>query len=78
MLMRLLQTPENLGPTREWYRASLNRMNPTTPQGRMRRMAYLATEGAFLLRFLSLIEMDETEIKEVFDDIVQLAKDIST
>ena len=44
----------------------------------MRRMAYLATEGAFLLRFLSLIEMDETEIKEVFDDIVQLAKDIST
>jgi AcrR family transcriptional regulator len=69
VMTKLMQTPEFLVGTREWYRERLSHLDPETPEGRMARLAFFAAEGAFYLRFLRLMEIDDTEWNAIYHDI---------
>ncbi|AOB27661.1 MULTISPECIES: TetR/AcrR family transcriptional regulator [Bordetella] len=77
LLAALIQAPELLGSTRSWYRSRLDGLDVDTEAGRHARLAVLATEGAFLLRFFGLMEMDESEWQAIFRDIRAVLVDAS-
>lgn len=72
LLAVLLQTPEHLDETRQWYRTRLADFDAADPQSRLSRLAFLATEGAFFLRFFGLMAMDRDQWDAVFADIQRL------
>ncbi|CAM4298677.1 TetR family transcriptional regulator [Bordetella muralis] len=72
LLAALAQTPEHLVSTRKWYRERIAKLDATTPEGKRARLAFLATEGAFMLRFFGFMEVDEAEWESMFDDLQQL------
>ncbi|PZP69820.1 TetR/AcrR family transcriptional regulator [Methylorubrum populi] len=72
MLVSLLQSPEHMEKARGWYAAWLERIDPGTEAGRRVRTAFLAAEGAFFLRGLGLIDLDQAGWDDVFDDILKL------
>ena len=43
-----------------------------TEEGRKARLAFLAAEGAFMLRFMGLREIQDTEWQEIMDDVLAL------
>lgn len=65
----LQQTPENLESTRNWYRQRQADLDTTTDEGRRARLAFFATEGAFALRFLGLMDIDDDEWADIMRDI---------
>ncbi|AOM41922.1 TetR/AcrR family transcriptional regulator [Xenorhabdus hominickii] len=70
LLAGLLQTPEHLESTRTWYRQRIEGLDTTTEEGRRARLAFLATEGAFVLRFFGLMDIGEDEWRDIFGDIL--------
>ncbi|EOE1185555.1 TetR family transcriptional regulator [Proteus mirabilis] len=68
-LIALLQTPEYLQSTKAWYQQRLAGVDTTTVEGKRARLAFLATEGAFLLRYFGLMDIDDNEWEEIFSDI---------
>lgn len=70
LMAALLQTPEHLESTRIWYRQRIAGLDTTTEEGRQARLAFLATEGAFVLRFFGLMDMTEDEWRDIFNDIL--------
>ncbi|CAM3816312.1 TetR/AcrR family transcriptional regulator [Xenorhabdus thuongxuanensis] len=70
LMAALLQTPEHLESTRIWYRQRIEGLDTTTAEGRQARLAFLATEGAFVLRFFGLMDMTEGEWEDIFNDII--------
>ncbi|MBD2800162.1 TetR/AcrR family transcriptional regulator [Xenorhabdus sp. M] len=70
LLAALIQTPEHLESTRIWYRQRFAGLNMTTEEGRQARLAFLATEGAFILRFFGLMDISPEEWRDMFDDIL--------
>ncbi|KLU17291.1 MULTISPECIES: TetR/AcrR family transcriptional regulator [Xenorhabdus] len=70
LMAALLQTPEHLESTRIWYRQRIAGLDTTTEEGRQARLAFLATEGAFVLRFFGLMDMSEDEWGDIFTDIL--------
>ena len=69
LLAALLQAPGDLGPTRDWYRARLAGLDTASEGGRRARLAFLATEGAFMLRYFGLVDIDRAEWDDMFKDI---------
>ncbi|MBD4395673.1 TetR/AcrR family transcriptional regulator, partial [Xanthomonas citri pv. citri] len=43
----LIQTPEHLEGSNQWYRSRLEGLDLSAPEGRRARLAFLAVEGAF-------------------------------
>ncbi|PHM44872.1 NalD [Xenorhabdus mauleonii] len=72
LMAALLQTPEHLKSTKEWYQERMAGLDMTTEEGRQARLAFLATEGAFILRFFGLMDINEDEWKDIFNDISTL------
>ena len=72
MLVSLLQSPEHMGKARGWYAEWLKRLEPGSEAERRARTAFFAAEGAFFLRSLGLVEMDQAGWDRVFDDILKL------
>ena len=72
MLVSLLQSPEHMEKARGWYAEWLERLDPGSEAGRRARTAFLAAEGAFFLRGLGLIELDQAGWEDAFDDILKL------
>jgi AcrR family transcriptional regulator len=70
LLAVLLQRPEHLGATRDWYRRLAQGLDG--PGNRQARLALLATEGAFFLRFFDLLPMTRAEWEAIFADIATL------
>lgn len=70
LLAALQQTPEHLKSTQIWYRERIAGLDTTTEEGRQARLAFLATEGAFVLRFFGLMDIGEDEWKDIFNDIL--------
>lgn len=66
MLAALIQSPEHLEPTRQWYRERFEMMKQSTPQV---RTAFLAIEGAFLLRYFGLANWTKEEWEDLSRDI---------
>ncbi|MFI8416970.1 TetR family transcriptional regulator [Serratia sp. NPDC078593] len=69
LMAALIQTPEHLTSTRKWYRERIERLDLTTEEGRRARLAFLATEGAFMLRFFGLMDIEQQEWESIFDDM---------
>ena len=72
MLVTLLQSPEHLQRVRAWYAAWIGKFDPASEAGRKARTAFFAAEGAFFLRSLGLVEMDQAGWDGDFDDILKL------
>lgn len=53
----------------EWYRERLDDLQACDRSSRSRRLAYLAAEGAFLLRNLVGLDIDDAKWDSIFDDI---------
>lgn len=69
LMAALLQTPEYLQSTKAWYQQRLAGVDTSTVEGKRARLAFLATEGAFLLRYFGLMDIDDNEWEEIFSDI---------
>lgn len=69
LMTSMLQSPEFMASTRAWYDERMKDLDLTTTEGRRARLAFLATEGAFTLRYLGLKEMDQGEWSDIFQDI---------
>ena len=72
LMAALVESGEHAEPARRHYRSLLERFDPSTGEGRRARLAFLAAEGAFLLRGLGLAEFDDAEWQLVFDDMERL------
>ncbi|MDQ2150745.1 TetR/AcrR family transcriptional regulator [Alcaligenaceae bacterium A4P071] len=72
LMTAMLSTPDIRTQVSAWYRALLDRVDPHTPEGRQARLAFLATEGAFLLRSFGILQMTEAEWASMFEDIGRL------
>ncbi|MFC0225840.1 TetR/AcrR family transcriptional regulator [Serratia aquatilis] len=69
LMATLIQTPEHLDSTREWYRERISGLDLASDQGRKARLAFLATEGAFMLRFFGFMNIEQQEWEDIFADI---------
>jgi len=72
MMTALFQKPEYLEKNRKWYREQLEGIDPSTEDGRRLLLAFLASEGAFLLRCFGFMEISDSEWNAIFSDISQL------
>ncbi|MDP1363363.1 TetR/AcrR family transcriptional regulator, partial [Klebsiella variicola] len=68
MMTALLEAPDRVAESREWYNGFLGRLDLSRPADRQIAVAFLAGEGAFLLRALGLITLDETDWHALFTD----------
>jgi len=69
LMMALLENPKQLAETRSWYRDIIAGLDLSTEEGRQARLAFLASEGAFLLRSLGLMEIEDAEWQDMLKDI---------
>ena len=72
LMATLIQTPEHLASTREWYRSRIAGLDLTTEEGKRARLAFLATEGAFMLRYFGLMDIGQAEWETMFADMQAL------
>lgn len=69
-MMAVLATSGNASTVmQDWYRVRLDDLEADDPASRKRRIAYLAAEGAFLLRNLVGMEIDSDKWASIFRDI---------
>lgn len=69
LLAALLQSREQLAPMRKWYALRLDGIDASTDEGRRTRLAFLACEGAFMLRYFGLADISDAQWRDVFLDI---------
>ncbi|WP_420541812.1 TetR family transcriptional regulator [Pectobacterium polonicum] len=72
LLTALVHSPSMLAPVREFYRIRLDRLRDATPAMRRIRLAFLATEGVFLLQGLGFVTLDHAERQTMLDDATSL------
>jgi len=77
MMTALLQHPDQLSETRDWYNARLAGLDLTNPDDRQVALAFLAGEGAFLLKAFGLIDLDDAQWKALFEDMLSVAEPAS-
>ncbi|WP_050526108.1 TetR/AcrR family transcriptional regulator [Pseudorhodobacter aquimaris] len=73
MMTALLQHPDQLSETRAWYNSRLARLNLEKSGDRRLALAFLAGEGAFLLKALGLIDLTSAQWNRLFDDMLSTA-----
>lgn len=69
LLAALMNSPAQRAWTRAWYARHQASFDLHDEAGRRARLAFLATEGIFLMRYLGLAEVDQAEWDDVFADI---------
>ncbi len=74
LLAAVLQSPEQTAWLRAWYAGQLQPLDLGSDDGRRARLAFLATEGAFLLRYLGLARFDDAQWQDLFADIERCAR----
>ncbi|KHN54432.1 TetR/AcrR family transcriptional regulator [Pectobacterium fontis] len=72
MMASLLNMPEHLAKSQAWYDLHLSGLDLNSQAGRDARLAFLASEGAFLLRYFGFMTVDDETWKAIFSDIVRL------
>lgn len=73
MMTTLLQHPDQLSDTRAWYASRLNGLDLNQPEDRQIAVAFLAGEGAFLLKAFNLITLDDKKWNILLEEIVATA-----
>lgn len=74
MLMSVLQSPPHIALIRDWYRERLPDPSTGAEEDRRLRLAFLAMEGAFLMRLFGLLDMTDGEWDSVVADVGSLAR----
>ena len=69
LLAALMQSKEQLAFARDWYARHAESFDTQTEQGRRARVAFFATEGIFLLRYLGLADISQAEWEALFNDV---------
>ncbi|MDA3416548.1 TetR/AcrR family transcriptional regulator [Pseudomonas aeruginosa] len=69
LMAALIQTPEHLEGSNQWYRSRLEGLDLSAPEGRRARLAFLAVEGAFMLRYFRLMDIGQDEWDSMLDDV---------
>lgn len=77
MMASLLNMPEHLAKSQAWYDRQLSGLDLNSQEGRDARLAFLASEGAFLLRYFGFMAVDDETWKAIFTDISRLLPDRS-
>lgn len=72
LLECLLRSPENLARKREWYSSRIAGLDMSKHEDRRARLAFLATEGLFFLRYSGLMQMENASWDSACDDILEL------
>ncbi len=72
MMTSLIPNTEYLDETRLWYRKQWDGLDVSTPEGCKARLAFIANEGAFLLRSFNFFELTDEEWQSIFNDIEEL------
>lgn len=75
MMTALLQRPDQVAATREWYTSRLAHLDMTNAADRQAALAFLAGEGAFMLRTFGLVDLDETQWSALFNDMLSMLAD---
>ena len=75
LMAALVQTPEQRQRAQKWYRRRLEQLDVSTVLGRRTRLAFLASEGAFMLRSFGLMDVSESDWVAIFEDILALQSD---
>lgn len=70
MMTALLQSPEQVAATRAWYMQRLANLDMDRPEDRRVVIAFLAGEGAFLLKAFNLIDLDPEQWNALFHDML--------
>lgn len=66
LMAALSNEPGHLAYVQSFYREAFDLADPTTPDGRRARHAFLAIEGLFLLRGLGLMLVSDDEWDDIF------------
>ncbi|WP_156348448.1 TetR/AcrR family transcriptional regulator [Sphingomonas sp. Leaf23] len=69
LLVSLLNSPQHMMQVRRWYRNRIDAIDLSTDEGRWLRLAFVAMEGAFLMRLFGLIDMKSDEWHSIVADI---------
>ncbi|WGF90152.1 TetR/AcrR family transcriptional regulator [Marinivivus vitaminiproducens] len=72
LLATLLQQPDHIATARRWYEGRVEDLDVGSDRERRARLAFLANEGAFYLRFLGLLPVSSDEWQDIFADIRKL------
>ncbi|WP_113625632.1 TetR family transcriptional regulator [Pectobacterium peruviense] len=72
LLTALVHSPSMLEPVREFYRTRLDRLRDATPVMQRIRLAFLATEGIFLLQGLGFVTLAREERQAMLNDAKSL------
>lgn len=70
MMTALVQHPDQLSNTRDWYAARLAGLDLASPDDRRLALAFLAGEGAFLLKAFGLLSVSESQWQALFKDLL--------
>lgn len=70
MMTALVQHPDQLSETREWYETRLAGLDLTQPDQRQLMLAFLACEGAFMLKAFGLLSLSDDQWKVLFEDML--------
>lgn len=69
LLAALAGSGEQSASTARWYRSRIGDLSAETPEQRRLRIAFLAADGAFYIRYLVGFRMSEALWKDLFDDL---------
>ncbi|WP_409309427.1 TetR/AcrR family transcriptional regulator [Pectobacterium sp. B1J-3] len=72
MMAALLKMPDYLLKSKNWYATRLAGLDLNTQEGREARLAFLASEGIFMLRSFGFMAVDDETWQDVFDDITAM------
>lgn len=72
LLTALLQSPEGLASMREWYAQWFKDLDLEAEEGRKARLAFMAIEGAFMLRYFGLLDIDGRQWQQMLDEVKTL------
>ncbi len=69
LLAALMQSKEQLSFARGWYARHFEGFDLQSEHGRRARLAFFATEGIFLLRYLGLADIAQSDWDDFFKDV---------
>lgn len=72
LLAALMQSKEQVAFARDWYARHAEGFDLQSDEGRRARVAFFATEGMFLLRYLRLADITQAEWDGFFKDVEHL------
>nr|WP_314075409.1 TetR/AcrR family transcriptional regulator [uncultured Roseococcus sp.] len=74
LMAALIEFRGHIAGLREWYTTRLAALAPDSQEGRRARLAFLATEGAFMLRAFGCIDPTEEETRGLTADLRALLR----